>query len=442
MTTLVAASTPLQMTLGAGAVSLVLVSAWGISRAPLHAVAALVGLALLAVLMWRPAAATALLASSFYFDGYLVSENAGLITPSKLIGLVAISSFVIDRVRNPRPLLITSHVWALLAMSAWLLLSITVAYDTTQALVVAGRYAMFFVLFFLVLQEAGSRSQTNRLVDVLVISSGVAAVLGLMAYLTGSVERASGPLENPNDFGFVLASSVPLAMYQLNRASPTRRLMGGLATLGIFAAILATFSRAALLGLVAAALWALATGRLRLRWGVVALAGLLLAGAVTYQVQPELVRTTLDHKRSVADQNVESRLVFWGVALEQFATSPLLGVGAGNYQVRYSEFEYPLGDSLKTTTHNAYLDVLAELGAPGLAFFLFFIGLSWAHLRSGPTDPDDDSRLRDALAAGFVVVLVGSMFMTEQFYPPLWFLAALGVARSARMGAPRLRRAS
>jgi O-antigen ligase len=440
MTAPVTATNPLRWTAGAAAVSFAFVSGWGISKAPLHGVVVIGGLILLAVFLSRPAAATALLASSFYFDGYLVGENAGLITPSKLIGVVAISSFVIDRVRNPRPLLITSHVWALVAMSAWMLLSITVAYDTTQALVVAGRYAMFFVLFFLVLQIASDRPQVDRLIDVVVISSCVAALLGLVAYLTGAVDRASGPLENPNDFGFVLASSVPLALYQLYRESPRRRMVGGIATMVLFGAILTTFSRAALLGLVVASLWALVTGRLGLRWVAVALAGLLLAGGIAYQVQPELVRTTLDHKQRVADRNVESRVVFWRVALEQFATSPLIGVGPGNYQVRYSEFEYPLGDAVKTT-HNAYLDILAELGAPGLVFFLSFIGFSWARLRSCLGTNDED-RLMGALGAGFVVALVGAMFMTEQFYPPLWFLAALAVGWSSGIRGPRLRRAS
>jgi putative inorganic carbon (HCO3(-)) transporter len=437
MTVPIAVVKPLRLPLILAVGGAVLLAGWGIARAPLHALAAAVALGLLAVFLWRPAAATALLASSFYFDGYLVGENAGLITPSKLIGVVAVVSFALDRLRNPRPLLVTRHVWALLALSAWLLLSITVAYDRTQALVVAGRYAMFFVLFFLVLQSASQHDQADRLVDVVVISSGVAALLGLVAYFSGSVGRASGPLENPNDFGFVLASSVPLALYRLHRGSPWRRVVGGIATMVIFAAILATFSRAALLGLVVAAVWALGTGRLRLRWGVVAMVALLLAGVLAYQVQPDLVRTTLDQKQRVADQNIESRIVFWRVALEQFSTSPLLGVGPGNYQVRYSEFEYPLGDAVKTT-HNAYLDVLAELGAPGLVFFLTFVGLSWMTLRSYPTETGDGGRLGDALAAGFVVALVGAMFMTEQYYPPLWFLAALAVARSSTVSEPQL----
>jgi hypothetical protein len=39
-----------------------------------------------------------------------------------------------------------------------------------------------------------------------------------------------------------------------------------------------------------------------------------------------------------------------------------------------------------------------------------------------------DDLLRTALAAGFVVAFIGAFFMTQQFYPPLWFLAALGTA--------------
>jgi O-antigen ligase len=78
------------------------------------------------------------------------------------------------------------------------------------------------------------------------------------------------------------------------------------------------------------------------------------------------------------------------------------------------------------TTHNAYLNVLAELGIVGTSMFVGFLIVSWRSLRQRfPAQPELDL-LMGALAAGFVVALVGSLFMTEQFYPPLWFLAALG----------------
>ena len=56
--------------------------------------------------------------------------------------------------------------------------------------------------------------------------------------------------------------------------------------------------------------------------------------------------------------------------------------------------------------------------------------MSWARLRRRmPGDPLADA-LQGALATGFVVAIVGAMFLTEQFYSPLWLLAGLGVSLS------------
>jgi hypothetical protein len=52
--------------------------------------------------------------------------------------------------------------------------------------------------------------------------------------------------------------------------------------------------------------------------------------------------------------------------------------------------------------------------------------LAWSRLRRRfPGDPGVDG-LQSALAAGFVVAMVGALFLTEQFYAPLWLLPALG----------------
>ena len=61
----------------------------------------------------------------------------------------------------------------------------------------------------------------------------------------------------------------------------------------------------------------------------------------------------------------------------------------------------------------------------GLALFLGYLALSWADLRRRfPADERRD-QLQAALASGFIVACIGALFLTEQYYPPLWFLPAL-----------------
>ena len=58
--------------------------------------------------------------------------------------------------------------------------------------------------------------------------------------------------------------------------------------------------------------------------------------------------------------------------------------------------------------------------------FLAYLAASWGLLRRRIPDDPATNAFRSSLAAGFVIALVGSMFLTEQYYAPLWLLPALG----------------
>jgi O-antigen ligase len=212
--------------------------------------------------------------------------------------------------------------------------------------------------------------------------------------------------------------------------------LGAAGLLVMLVAILATLSRGGLLGLLVPAAWALATRRLTVRWAAVAIVAAAVIVLVAFQLVPAKLDTALRQKQHVGELNVESRLAAWKVALAEFRSAPLLGVGPGNYEGRYPEFGLPVGSRNGgiATTHNAFLNVLAELGGPGLALFLAYLLMAWRRLRRrSPGDPAVDA-LRSALAAGFLAAIVGSMFLTEQFYAPLWLLPTLGatIERSDR----------
>ena len=164
-----------------------------------------------------------------------------------------------------------------------------------------------------------------------------------------------------------------------------------------------------------------------LRWALVIAGGLVAVALVSYLLQPERVESALTQKRTWPGSNIDQRLVAWRVALEQFRSSPVLGVGPGTPRSGSTNSNSLLDPELGAlAAHNAYLDVLAELGGPGLCLFLAYLGLAWSRLRRrAPGDPVADG-LQSALAAGFVVAMVGALFLTEQYYSPLWLLPAVG----------------
>jgi putative inorganic carbon (hco3(-)) transporter len=403
--------------------------AFAASHWPLWAVAGVlvvVAVTTAAAKLW---VAVAVLVASFYFDSYL-AVGAGVVTVGKLLGAVALAAWFLRWSVGRRPIVADPLFWPLAGLAAWIPLSASNAYDPAAALTVALRYLTFFALVFLVVQTVdGDRRTATRLIDVAVAAAAASAVVGLYNFfLVAGEGRAQGPLEDPNDYAFMLAVTVPLALYRIGSAAgPLRRGLAALALLVMFAAILASFSRSALVGLAVAGAWAAATRRVPLRWTALAVAGLTAVALASYLLQPQRVETALLEKRRVAQSNVDQRLVAWRVALEEFRSSQVLGVGPGNFETRFEEFALsPSPETGAIAAHNAYLSVLAELGVPGIGLFLAYLVIAWSRLRRRlPGDPDADA-LQSTLAAGFVVAMVGALFLTEQFYAPLWLLPALG----------------
>ena len=258
------------------------------------------------------------------------------------------------------------------------------------ALVTSLRYVTFATVYFLVLQTVrGDRRRADLLVNVVVIAAAVASIIGLIAFFSHHVARASGPINDPNDFGFILASSLPLAIY-LVRWGATRwaKSIWSVALVLILACTLATFSRSALAGLAVAGIWAVAARRLRIRWLVAVATCLAVVVAAAWLVTPQLVRSAFGQKSYVATQNVSIRVGYYHVELNEFEHYPITGVGPGNFVYRFYQFAPAAGESLPFPSNvltisgeEAYLVILAEQGAVGLALFVGYLALSWADLR-------------------------------------------------------------
>src|SRR5919198_686329 len=203
--------------------------------------------------------AVAVLTASFYFDAYL-AVGAGIVTIGKLLGVVALLAWFLAWGVGRRRTVGEPLLWPLAGLAAWLPLSLSAAYDQGAGLTVALRYLTFFALVFLVVQTVdGDRPTAVRLVDVAVAAAAVSALVGLAVFLAQG-GRARGPLDDPNDYAFVLAVTVPLALYRIRSATGRLgRTLAVLAVAAMSAAILATLSRSALTGLAGAGGWGTGT---------------------------------------------------------------------------------------------------------------------------------------------------------------------------------------
>jgi O-antigen ligase len=208
----------------------------------------------------------------------------------------------------------------------------------------------------------------------------------------------------------------------------------------ILACTFATFSRSAIAGLVVASLWAIATRRIRVRWLIAAIVTLLVVVGAVWLEAPKVLQTAFGQKAHVATANVDIRFGYYRVEISEWEHYPITGVGPGQFDYRFYQFAPGAGESLPFPSNvltisgeEAYLVILAEQGVVGLVLFLGYLVVSWRDLRRRfPADNQADN-LQSALAAGFVVACIGAVFLAEQYYPPLWFLPALGASMAGGM---------
>ena len=249
--------------------------------------------------------------------------------------------------------------------------------------------------------------------------------------------RAAGTIGDPNQLAAVLVGALPLALAlaaDRERGAGLRAAAAACAALALLGT-LASASRGGLLALAAVLLTAVVVGG---RWRPAALPVVVLVvlSTVVYfgAVAPAPLRDRLTH-----GDDGSGRTDLWRVAWRIVQDRPLLGVGAGNFElagVRYvlRPGELTRADAVVTLprpVHNTYLQVLAELGLVG-GFMLFALigyvlrcGLQAARAFTARGDRTMELLSR-AWVVGLVGVLVADFFLSSQFSKQLWFMLALG----------------
>ncbi|HEX5011750.1 MAG TPA: O-antigen ligase family protein, partial [Planctomycetota bacterium] len=264
------------------------------------------------------------------------------------------------------------------------------------------------------------------------------------AALTGTEEKHASQIFVHNNMAasFAMTLAPLLLAFALGGRQGALRVLWVLALAGLVAYVLVLESRAGLLGIVLAVV---VTGGLFLLRERLARSGpprrraLLVAGALV------LVAGLLplsDAARGLAKDlyyasvkatgieiaDVSFRQILWRKTLAMVHDQPLTGVGAGNFPVVFPRYEH-LREA-KPHAHNDALQVLAELGLPGLLLFLALLAAIalrlWRSLCGG------GARERFAVLAGLAGLL--AVFVVGGVFEVPFALAATAAALAWTMG--------
>jgi O-antigen ligase len=295
----------------------------------------------------------------------------------------------------------------------------------------------YLAIFLVVTNVIDSPRRLRGVVAAIAIATVVPAFGAIFSYLHGEhlVEgnRAGwiGVFGNPNDLAYflVIGGAMALTARDGSRRRATRLFYLAL-LLPIGVAILLTQSRGGMIASgVVLLLWALRSVR-----RAPAIVGVALAVGCVLCLGPSDV---FEHRMetSVAfgeDLSARGRIDAWRTGLEMARERPLTGVGAGAFMIAWPDFA-PGDVGPVRTEHNTFIQLIGELGFPGLLLFLVALSAGILGVSRAARTPEYGCYARGLQCglAGFAVCsLSGGLAFTWPVY--LLLGASFATARLSR----------
>ena len=295
------------------------------------------------------------------------------------------------------------------------------------------QFAKIVLMTYVTISLMQTPERLRILIWVTVVSLGYFSVKGgLFTLATAGQYRVWGPpdtfVEDNNALAMAVLMVVPLMVYL---ARTIARKWGRLVMYGCTAssiiAVVGSYSRGALLGLIALSgmLWWRSKKRL--------LIGVLGTGIIAAAL-PLLPQQWFDRMDTIQNYEDEGsavgRLEIWAVAIDIAARRPLLG---GGFRIQNEDFAYENqpADFHRRSFHSIYFEVLATQGYPGLLIFLSlgaaaYLTTRWikAQTKDRP-DLQDEYQLAIFMQCSIVVYAVSGAFQNLATYDLYYGLLAI-----------------
>ena len=276
-----------------------------------------------------------------------------------------------------------------------------------------------------------------------VILGAVACLIGIYQHYKGigldygeGVIRIKGTATDPNDYAMHLVILLPMVFALL--FNYRNLIIKGILLFVLILLILNivfTYSRGGMVafGLVLGlSVFGFSLQRKKLLLPVI----LTLIGiSILFPMIPEKYWERAKSISDFSDPAIQARLDTWKTGLGMISDHPIKGVGLGAFRYEYVMRAYVNQDVTTRASlfsHNAYIQIGAELGLPALIIFLLLIIFSWFDLVKAEKLFADKG---DMLFAGFSLSLrlgllgymVCAIFLTQAFLTMFWIILPLAV---------------
>ena len=374
---------------------------------------------------------------------------------AEVSGTLSVVALAAGRASRGRPMVTTSvELMLVVGLAGWMLVTAPFSFWPGGAVsIFTDLFSKVLVIFALIINTVTTRERFERLVLVIGAGTSYMAVKAVSDYLRGlnlvegnRIAGAGGLFGNPNDMALNMVAFLPLVIViALMRKGVLARAIGLIGVPLITLAIIFTKSRGGTIGLVI--MVAVFLYKIRgLRPGLAL--GILVACLATVPLLPESFTGRMSSILNPEEDPTGSRAARKELLKEGFRTfleHPVVGIGAGQF-VNYSPDQRDRYVAWRET-HNAPLQVAAELGFVGLVLFVMIVwsGFSAARVaartlraraparrsRRGPTAQTEHERFT-MYAAGFTASLAGwfvaALFASVAYYWTLYLVLGLALA--------------
>lgn len=265
-----------------------------------------------------------------------------------------------------------------------------------------------------------------------------------VAHIAGETDdlRATGPYEDPNFFAQTMVSMLPfaVALAVAPTAAPHLRVAGAVIAVTMTITVVQTFSRGALLALVAvlgAMIYRFRSHRFVLR-GAVAVAVLaMVALPAEYTARITAIGEVVagGGAAGAEDPSLQGRASEMTAALQMLTDRPAGGVGYANYPVLYQRYSPWIGLDPRREpreAHSLYLEIASETGIAGLGVFAIGVALARARIvrarrQLQAAGSEANLLMLDAVGLALVAFLMTSVFLHGAYPRMLWLLLGLAL---------------
>lgn len=384
----------------------------------------------------------------------VLNSSGGSASFIKVAGLLLFGSWYAQRLagsartRGSVAKIPSTLLLSLVALALWSAVSATWAESSGTALTSTMTYVLDMLLIPIVMVAVRRREHLTAVTAAFLIGAIISTAYGFISpAATGSVDgRLAGGIGDANEQAAVLVAAIPMAIgLGVAVKRPGLRYLSWAGGLFCLAGVFTTLSRGGLIALGLMLVGAVVFGG---RWR--ARAAVLLAVTVIGTVTYYFAIAPLAARQRVTMSSTSGRSDIWRVGWRMVQAHPVLGVGSGNFQNAAVHYVQGIGTltaahlivDVPHVAHNIYLELLADLGIPGLIAFLGVAGCSLAcaagAARRFEARGDVEMELMArCLALAVVAFLSADFFLSGEFSKQLWLTfalcpATLAVSKAAR----------